>query len=69
MPLKPNEKYVDEFASIVDEFNLDQEVGEIAGSLKAMGASEKQIDDHLHRSYGFSKDYRKRNKIKPVEPS
>lgn len=69
MPLKPSEKYIDEFASIVEEFNLGQEVGEIAGSLKAMGASERQIDDHLHRNYGFSKDFRKRNKIETVEPS
>ena len=69
MPLKPDQKYVEGFARLADKFNFDREVGEIAGSLKARGATEGQIDDHLHRTYGFSKGFRRRNKIETVEPS
>lgn len=69
MPLKPNKKYVESFAKVAEELNLDREVGVKAGAMKARGATERQIDDHLHRKYGFSKDFRRRNKIVTVEPS
>ncbi|WP_299828285.1 hypothetical protein [uncultured Roseobacter sp.] len=69
MPLKPDKKYVESFAKVAEELNLDRALGIKAGALKARGATEQQIDDHLHRKYGFSKDFRKRNKIATVEPS
>lgn len=69
MPLKPNEQYIASFAKVAEELNLDEEVGAKAGALKALGATEKQIDDYLHRKYGFSKDFRRRNNIQTIEPS
>jgi hypothetical protein len=61
MPLTLTPGSVGEFRRIVKDYGVTAEVDRIVEQLRALGATDVEIDKYLRRKFGFPSDFRERH--------